>query len=117
LVALKTQNPKLKTQNPKLESKGTTHETLLSLSLRAGGFAQFWPEAPSVLLASLAAKRPQIQIFRGEAVGLATTLRCDWSPRYFHATIRQRNELPRNLRGEAVIEMVVDGQIANPLKV
>ena len=77
-------------------TKGTTHETLLSLPLPAGGFAQFRLETSPVLPAPLAAQFPQIQSYRGEAVGLAAsnaTMRCDWSPRGFHATIMQGNQL------------------------
>ncbi len=75
------------------ETKGATNETLLLLPLPAGGFAQFRLENSSVLPPTLAAKYPQIQSYRGEGVGVAATMRCDWSPRGFHATIMQGNQL------------------------
>lgn len=74
-------------------TKGTTHETLLSLPLPAGGFAQFRLEASPVLPPTLAAKYPQIQSYRGEGVGVAATMRCDWSPRGFYAAIMHGNQL------------------------
>ncbi|MBL8205912.1 MAG: hypothetical protein JNM09_16880 [Blastocatellia bacterium] len=76
-----------------LEAAANTRTTLLSLPLPNGQMANFRLENSPVLPASLAAKYPDIQSYRGAAVGLPNvTMRCDDSPRGFHATILMGDE-------------------------
>ncbi len=70
------------------ESKGTTNENTLTLPLPDGRFAQFRLENSSLLPTDLAAKYPEIQSYRGQSIDLPeASMRCDWTPRGFHATI------------------------------
>jgi uncharacterized protein (TIGR03437 family) len=71
-----------------LEAAGKASATLLALPLPDGRMANFRLENSPVLPPTLAAKYPEIQSYRGVAADIAgATMRCDLSPRGFHATI------------------------------
>ncbi len=76
-----------------MEVMGKASATLLSLPLPDGRMANFRLENSPVLPPALAAKYPEIQSYRGEAVDVAgATMRCDNSPRGFHATVLLGND-------------------------
>ncbi len=71
-----------------LEAAGQVSATRLTLPLPDGRMANFRLENSPVLPPSLAVKYPEIQSYRGLAEDLAgATMRCDVSPRGFHATV------------------------------
>lgn len=70
------------------EASPTGSETVLSLPMPDGSLTNFRLEESSVLPAQLAIKYPTIKSYRGEAIDKPGALmRCDWSPRGFHATV------------------------------
>ncbi len=71
-----------------LEAAGKISSTLLALPLPDGRMANFRLENSSVLPPTLAVKYPEIQSYRGVAADIAgAAMRCDLSPRGFHATV------------------------------
>jgi uncharacterized protein (TIGR03437 family) len=71
-----------------LEADGKVSATMLALPLPDGRMANFRLENSPVLPPTLAAKYPDIQTYRGVAAdSVGATMRCDITPRGFHATI------------------------------
>ncbi|MBS1807005.1 MAG: IPT/TIG domain-containing protein [Acidobacteria bacterium] len=81
------------TQAP-LEAIKGANDSLLTLPLPDGSFANFRLEESPVLPTSLASKYTGIKSFRGEAADHSGAfMRCDWSPRGLHATILYQNQV------------------------
>ncbi len=73
---------------PQEQSKKSAPEVVLPLPLPDGTFARFSLKESPILSAELAAQYPEIKSYLGQGLDDATlTLRCDWSPRGFHATL------------------------------
>ncbi|MBI1761047.1 MAG: VCBS repeat-containing protein [Acidobacteria bacterium] len=70
------------------EFKEKASEVILPLPLPDGSFARFRLEESPVLVPEVAAQYPEIKSYRGQALdNPALTMRCDWSPRGFHALL------------------------------